>query len=142
MLQQQVKHELHRCCFCGGAANGTTRLATSAVPPLLRGLWPLSSHGQGPKGFGVSPAVTCARLRRSSGLAFLYQQVSYFLLETQLQSAINMRQLSKERCICWMCLSSNIPAYSFPCPHSLTVLMCMTNRVTELQLKTTPAGSY
>ncbi|KAL0044923.1 hypothetical protein WJX82_002168 [Trebouxia sp. C0006] len=55
-------------------AYGTTRLATSAVPLLLRGFWPLSSHGQAAKGVSVSPAVISASPRRTSGLAFLYKQ--------------------------------------------------------------------
>ncbi|KAL0054950.1 hypothetical protein WJX82_004948 [Trebouxia sp. C0006] len=55
-------------------ASGTTRLATSVGPPLLLGLWPLSSHSQGPKGVGISPTVISARRYRSSGLFFIYQQ--------------------------------------------------------------------
>ncbi|KAL0055081.1 hypothetical protein WJX82_006750 [Trebouxia sp. C0006] len=55
-------------------AYGTTRLAPGVVPSLLRGFWPLSSHGQGPKGAGVSPAVSSPCPRRSSGLAYLYEQ--------------------------------------------------------------------
>jgi len=72
---------LLQCCFCGGAAYGTTRLATSAVPLLLRGFWPLSSHGHGPKGVSASPAVS-TRPRCSSGLAYIYEQVSFFLFAT------------------------------------------------------------
>jgi len=99
VLQQQAKHELHQCWFCGGAASGTTRLATvgnTAVVSLLRGFWPLSSHGQGPKGVGVSPAVSSARPCHSSGLAVIYEQVSGFLLETQPQTTINTQHLSKD----------------------------------------------
>ncbi|DBA97282.1 hypothetical protein WJX77_002833 [Trebouxia sp. C0004] len=58
-------------------ASDTRRLATvgnAAVTSLLRGFWPLSCHGQGPKDVVVSPSVSSARPCHSSGLAFIYEQ--------------------------------------------------------------------
>ncbi|DBA70515.1 TPA: hypothetical protein ACH3X2_011916 [Trebouxia sp. C0005] len=74
VLQQQAKHEFYQGWFGGSAAFGNTRRATGVVSSLLCGFWPLSSHGQGPKGVGVSPAVSSARPRHSSGLGSIYQQ--------------------------------------------------------------------
>ncbi len=112
---------LLQCCFCGGAAYGTTRLATSAVPLLLRGFWPLSSHGQAAKGVGVSPAVISASPRRTSGLAFLYEQVSYFLFATA--TYYQHATLVKGMMPLLEVATIDIPTYSFLCPHSLTLLM-------------------